>query len=79
MQIREKRTTAKRKAETPLERVKAQHLQPLPHSESEQSDIEIEISDDSPDPTQVSCEAREQSIGMRASFAFASMDHHVIT
>jgi hypothetical protein len=63
MAIREKRTTAKRKAETVPERAVVQRVHAAPRSESEQSDIEIEISDGSPDPPQASCEARQTSIG----------------
>lgn len=54
MAARQKKSTKKRKAKTPLAKKVVQRARPAQQAESEQSDIEIEISNGSPDNTQVS-------------------------
>jgi hypothetical protein len=51
--VREKRSTLKRKAEAQPQRKVVPHAPPVPTSDSDQSDIEIEISNDSSENTQV--------------------------
>lgn len=60
------------------ERKAARRTHATPQSESEHSDIEIEISDDSPGPTQVSSDAQQQSVGWVCMVGIL-LDHHMAT